>query len=107
HDAEHRRIIMKEAAHPVAQYEDDAGTEERPEDRAGSADDRHQDGLDRNRKARGGRIDEAVVIDVEHAGDAREHAGERKRHVKMPADIVAEAAHARLARLDAAQRETE
>ena len=35
------------------------------------------------------------------------HAGQHERHVEMPADVVAEAAHARLARLDAAQREAE
>ena len=73
----------------------------------GAADDRHQRRFDRHRERGRRRVDEAIEVDVEHARDAGDQARQHERHVEMLADIVAHAAHARLARLDAAQRQAE
>ena len=106
-DAHDRGVKLEEAAHPVAQAEHDAGAEKRPDDGAGAADDRHERNLDRNLERGGDRIDEAIVVDVEHACEARHRARDHERRIEVLGRAVAEAAHAAFARLDAAQRQPE
>ena len=103
----HRGVQFEKAADPIAQAEEDPRADEWADDGAGPADDRHERDLDGNLERSCDRIDEAVVVDVEHAREARDRPGNDKRRVEMHGGAIAEALHPALAALDAAQRQPE
>src|SRR5262245_47752492 len=98
---------FEEAADPVAQAKEDSRPDERADNRARTADDRHERDLDRNLERGCNWVDEAVVVDVKHAREARDCPRNDERHIEMHGGAIAKAPHAALAPFDAAQRQAE
>src|SRR4030081_462597 len=72
HGSHHRGVQFEKAADPIAQAEEDPRADESADDGAGPADDRHERDLDGNLERSCVRIDEAFVVDLVHAREARD-----------------------------------
>ena len=86
---EHQIIALREAQ-PFRQQHGDHRAEERPEEKAGAADDHHHQQIERERQRERHRIDVLRQRRIERAGDAAERRADRKRHQRVAPRVDAE-----------------